>query len=152
MAYTTVEARQQLLDTLAQAAEELGFALASLSEAYELVDEGTAERLEAGLFRPLQAAYGRAKRTHADFATRHRLARRTFESHSPGAPSGGAKGFLEDAVEAVGRADGALADLQDSMLPVEVGDTELRAGLTQVRELLDGFRARARELLRTLGR
>jgi hypothetical protein len=38
------------------------------------------------------------------------------------------------------------------MLPVEVGDPELRAGLAEVRELLGGLRARARELVRTLGR
>ena len=38
------------------------------------------------------------------------------------------------------------------MLPVEVGDAELRAGLMDVRELLGGLRERARELVRTLGR
>ncbi|MFI5003783.1 MAG: hypothetical protein ACHQE6_02095 [Solirubrobacterales bacterium] len=152
MAYTTVEARQQLLDTLAEAAEEIGFALASLGEAYEQLDERTAERLEEELFRPLQTAYGRAKRSHAAFAERYALPSHTFASHSPGAPSGGTKGFLDDAVEAVGRADGILAALQDSMLPVEVGDVEVRAGITEVRELLGGFRGRARELLRTLGR
>ena len=37
-------------------------------------------------------------------------------------------------------------------MPVEAGDQELRAGLTEVRELLDGLRRRARELERTLGR
>jgi hypothetical protein len=152
MAYTTAEARRQLLDTLAEAAEEIGFALASLSEAYEQLDESSAERLEEGLFRPLQAALGRAKRTHAAFAERYGLPSHTFESRPPGAPSGGAKGFLDSAVEAVGRADGALAELQDSMLPVEVGDPELRAGITEVRELLGGIRAQTRELLRTLGR
>ncbi len=157
MAYTTVEARQRLLDTLAGAAEEIGFALASLGEAYEQLDEHAAERLEEELFRPLQAAYGRAKRTHADFAERYELltdqrSANTFGSQSPGAPSSGARGFLDSAVEAAARADGALAALQDSMLPVEVGDTELRAGITEVRELLGGLRGRARELVRTLGR
>ena len=38
------------------------------------------------------------------------------------------------------------------MLPVEVGDRELRAGIAEVRELLGGLRGRARELVRTLGR
>jgi hypothetical protein len=152
MAYTTVEARQQLLDTLAEATAEIGFALASLGEAYEQLDEYAAERLEAGLFRPLQAACGRAKRTHSSFAERHGLPSHTFESQSPGAPAGGTKGFLDDAVEAVAGADSALAALQDSMLPVEVGDPELRAGIAEVRELLGGFRGRARELVRTLGR
>jgi X-X-X-Leu-X-X-Gly heptad repeat protein len=38
------------------------------------------------------------------------------------------------------------------MLPVEVGDQQLRAGLTQVREQLGKVRSGARELVRTLGR
>jgi hypothetical protein len=38
------------------------------------------------------------------------------------------------------------------MMPVEVGDPELRAGLAEVRELLGDVRARAREFVRTLGR
>ena len=62
------------------------------------------------------------------------------------------RGFLERAVEAVEDADVALASLQDSMLPVEVGDAELRGGLSEVRELLGDLRGRARELVRTLGR
>ena len=45
-----------------------------------------------------------------------------------------------------------LAAIQDSMLPVEVGDRELRAGIAEARELLGGLRGRARELVRTLGR
>jgi len=55
-------------------------------------------------------------------------------------------------VAAVAAADGALSALQDSMLPAEVGDAELRAALANVRELLGGVRQRARELERTLGR
>ena len=35
---------------------------------------------------------------------------------------------------------------------MEVGDPELRAALTEVRELLGNVRRRARELERTLGR
>jgi hypothetical protein len=42
--------------------------------------------------------------------------------------------------------------LQDSMLPVEFGDADLRAGLESVRTLLGDLRSRARELVRTLGR
>ncbi len=71
---------------------------------------------------------------------------------SGGAPSTGVKGFIDAAVDAAGRADGELAALQDSMLPVEVGDAELRAGLQEVRELIGELRGRARELVRTLGR
>ncbi len=152
MTYTTANARQELLDGIAGATDEIGLALASLGEAYELVDENTAERLEEALFRPVQAAYGRAQRTHAGFAQRHGLPGRTFEPRTPGAPAGGARGFLDSAVEAAARADNTLAAIQDSMLPVEVGDPELRAGISGVREQLGGLRGRARELLRTLGR
>jgi hypothetical protein len=152
MTYTTADGRKQLLDALAQAADEIGVALAALGEAYELLDERTAERLEGELFRPVQSAYGRAQRTYAGFAARHDLPAHTFESAPQGAPSTGVKGFVEAAVEAAGRADGELAALQDSMLPIEVGDAELRAGLQEVRELLGELRGRARELVRTLGR
>lgn len=141
-----------MLDALAAAADEIAVALALLSEAYEHLDERTAERLEEQLFQPIQAAYGRAKRVHAAFAERHELPGRTFESPSPVAPSSGTRGLIEAAVEAAGRVDGMLAELQDSMLPVEVGDVELRAGLAEVRELVGGVRARARELVRILGR
>jgi len=152
VAYTTAEARQQLLDSVAEATEEIGIALASLGEAYELLDERTAEVLESELFRPVQMAYGRAQRTHAEFADRHGLPRRRFEPASPGAPSLGVKGLLETAVEATERSDGVLAALQDSMLPVEVGDPPLRAGLEDVRRLIGELRGRSRELVRTLGR
>jgi hypothetical protein len=152
MAYTTADARQQLLDTVAAATEEIAFALAALGEAYEHLDEQSAENLERELFRPVQLAYGRAQRTYLGFAERHGLPSRTFQPASPGAPSKGVKGFLDSAVEAIASADSTLATLQDSMLPVEVGDADLRAGLQQVRELLGGLSGRARELVRTLGR
>jgi hypothetical protein len=152
MAYTTLAGRQQLLGALADAVEELGFALVELGEAYEQLDEYAAERLEEGLFRSVQMAYGRAQRTHSAFAERSGIPRRTFSPPSPGAPSSGAKGFIDSAIQAAGRADSALGVLQDSMLPVEVGDVELRAGLAEVRELLGGLPSHARELLRTLGR
>jgi hypothetical protein len=152
MAYTNAQARQQLLESVAQAIEEIGLALASLGEAYEQLDEQNADRLEEELFRPVQMAYGRAKRTYTEFADRHDLPSQTFDPASPGAPSKGVKGFLDSAVDAVGRADSTLATLQDSMLPVEVGDTELRGGLEEVRKLLGALPGRARQLVRTLGR
>jgi hypothetical protein len=152
MTYTTAEGRQQILDALARAADEIAVTLALLSEAYEHLDEQSAERLEEQLFQPVRAAYGRAKRVHAGFAERHQLPGRVFETPSPVAPSSGTKGLIDAAVEAAGRADGMLGELQDSMLPVEVGDLELRAGLAEVRELVGGVRARARELVRVLGR
>jgi hypothetical protein len=60
--------------------------------------------------------------------------------------------LIDSAVEAVARADGGLGGLQDSMLPIEVGDAELRAGLEGVRVLLGEVGDRARRLERTLGR
>jgi hypothetical protein len=152
MTQTTVEAREQLLDSLAQATDEIGFALASLSAAYEQLDVQSADELEEELFRPVQLAYGRARRIHVEFAGRHGLTSRTFESSSPGLPSIGAKGFIDNAVVAVGKADNALVTLQDSLLPVEVGDPELRAGLADLRGLVGNLAQRAREVVRTIGR
>jgi hypothetical protein len=152
MAYVSAEARQELLDTIADAIDELGAALAALGEAYEQLDERAADTLEEQLFRPVQLAYGKAQRTHAGFAQRFGLTARTFQPATRGVPSTGVKGFVADAVEAVARADGDLAELQDSMMPVEVGDAELRAGLAEVRERLAAVRSRADELLRTFGR
>ena len=152
MAYTTEEARQELLDTVAWAANEIGFASACLAEAYEQLDEDSADRLEEDCFRPVQMAYGRAKRTHTEFARRHGLQADAFEEQPTGLASQGAAGFVARAVEAVGAADRSLAGLQDSMLPVEAGDEELRAGLKAVREPLAGLPVKARQFLRGLGR
>jgi hypothetical protein len=150
--YTTAQARERLLETVASAVERLGVALANLGEAYEQLDDYTAERLEEQLFRPLQAAYGRATRGHGEFAGRHGLPRRSFEPEHLRARTTTAKENIASAVEAAGEADGILATLQDSMLPVEVGDAQLRADLAQVRQLLGSLRGRSRELVRTLGR
>jgi hypothetical protein len=152
MAYISAGARQQLLDALGDATDKIGEALASLGAAYEQLDTYASEKLEDELFRPVQLAYGRARRTHAGFAERHSLQGRRFEPTSAGLRSTGVKGFLDSAVEAVGEADRALAQLQDSMMPVEVGDADLRAGLAEVRELVAGLRPRAHQLVRTLGR
>ena len=152
MAYSTAEARQQLLDDLARAVDEIGVALAALGGAYELLDEHTADRLEAELFRPVQVAYGRAQRTHSGFAERHGLPGRVFEPSTAGRASQGAKSFLDAAVEAVEEADHLLVEIQDSMMPVEVGDAQLRAGLAEARELVEPLEERAHELVRVLGR
>ena len=152
MAYTTAEARQELLDALAEVIEHIGAGLAALGAAYEQLDEQNADRLEEKLFGPVQLAFGRAKSAHAGFAGRYGFTSGPFESASAGIPSTGAKGFIDEAVDAVARADGGLSALQDSMLPAEVGDGELRAALANVRELLGGVRQQARELERTLGR
>jgi hypothetical protein len=152
MAYASQEARQDLLASIAEAIEELARAMAALGDAYDQLDERTADVLEEQLFRPAQAAYARAQRTHGAFAERHGLAGRTFDAVSSGAPSRGTRAFVEEAVEAIEEADHVLAELQDSMMPVEVGDPELRAGLADVRERLGALPERARRLLSTLGR
>lgn len=154
MTYTSDEGRRELLEATAEAAVAIGTALAALGEAYELVDDDTADRLEAELFGPAQAAFGRAKRGHAEFAERCGLAAQPFAPAAPPQvpPSAGAVGFLEAAVESAEHADDILSELQDSMLPVEVGDPELRAGIADVRTRLGELPGRAHELLRTLGR
>jgi hypothetical protein len=152
VAYVAGEARQELLDTLGDAIDDIAAALAAFGEAYEQLGTVPADRLEEELFRPVQSAYGRAKRTHAGFAERQGLPGRTFNPAPQGLPSTGIRGFIDSGVESVAEADAELAELQDSMLPVEVGDPELRAGLAEVRELLTDVRVRAREFVRTLGR
>lgn len=152
MAYIAGEARQELLDTLGEAIDEIAAALAALGGAYEQLGTVPADRLEEELFRPVQTAYGRAKRTHAGFSERHGLPGRTFTPAPPGLPSTGVRGFVDSAVVSVDDADAVLAELQDSMMPVEVGDPELRAGLAEVREILGGVAGRAQEFVRTLGR
>jgi hypothetical protein len=152
MAYTTAEGREKVLGDLAVAIEQIAEALAALGEAYEQLDENTADVLEEQLFRPVQSAYGRARRTYSDFATRSNLRGRTFDAHSPGLQSQTVQALIERAVDASHDADQAIAELQDSMLPVEVGDPELRAGLSQVRETLTAIPVRARDLVRTVGR
>ena len=89
MAYNTAEARQELLDDVAEAIDDLSVALAALGEAFEQLDDYNAERLEEELFRPVQRAYGRAKRTHAEFAGRYGLPTQSFESASLTLPSNG---------------------------------------------------------------
>ena len=127
-------------------------ASACLVEACERLDEYNGDRLEAECFLFVRRAYGRAKRTHTEFAGGHGLHAAAFQPQPTGLASEGAARFVADAVEAVGVADRTLADLQDSMLPVEAGDEELRAGLKSVREPLGGLPGKARDFLRGLGR
>jgi hypothetical protein len=152
MSYRDTEARAQLLDALGQATDELGQALASLGAAYDQLDDQHADQLEDELFRPVQRAYGRARRTHAEFASRHGLTGRDFELPAPGPPSTGVKGFVDNAVAAVDRAELELVALQDSSMAIEIGDVELRSGLSEVRRFLDGLSEHARSFIRTFGR
>jgi tetrahydromethanopterin S-methyltransferase subunit F len=153
MAYSTAEGRQQLLDELADAIDELGYALADLGAAYEQLDVMTADKLEEQLFGPLQRGYGRAKRTYAAFAERAGLEAQSFDTPEPGPPpSTGPKGFVASASAAIGKADLKLGDIQDSSQLIEVGDAELRAGLVEIRTAIGGLPQAASEITRRLGR
>ena len=152
MAYVTAEARQELLDTVAEAADELAVAIAALGDAYEQLDEAGGDRLEEQLFGPVQRAYGRARRTHSEFAARYGLPPREFKPGSHQAPSSGVKGFVEAAADAVDQAEAILVELQNSMSPVEVGDAELRAGLAEVRETLADVLPRTERFISGFGR
>jgi hypothetical protein len=59
---------------------------------------------------------------------------------------------VDTAAEAVGETEHLLAEIQDSMMPVEVGDATLRAGLAEIRELVGPLPARAHGLERIIGR
>ena len=152
MTYVSAEARQELLDYLADAVDEIAVGLAAVGGAYELLDERSGEALEERLFGPLQKAYSRARRAHSGFAERHNLPTREFEQAHDGLPSTGVAGFVEMAADAVRDAEAVLVELQDSMLPVEVGDAEVRAGIGEVRELIAPLPNAAREFMRTRGR
>jgi hypothetical protein len=149
---TTRESRERILGDLAAAADQLALASACLSEAYELLTIAPADRLEAELFAPVQKAFGRCKRTASQFAGRTGMDTVAAQPQLAGRPSRGVRSFVDRAVAASGEADLILAELQDSMLPVEAGDAELRAGLAEVRGLLAGLAPKAREFIRTLGR
>ena len=151
MAYTTEEGRTQILDDSAAAVQQLSIAIASLGEAYEHLDEQSGDRMEAALFRPLQSAYGQLKRTHAEFASRAGLPGRDFPAAPPPAPED-PRSSLEHAADAMQAADEILAELQDSLLPVEVGDLELRSGLSSTRSLIAPLPERCDDFIRTLGR
>lgn len=152
MTYAAAQARRDLLDAVAEAIESLGTALAALTAAYELLDEHAADRLESELFGPVQTAYGRARRTHAAFAARSGLPRRDVAPAPARTTSLSVGGLLDEATAAVTEADDDLSTLQDSMMPVEVGDAELRAGLAEVRRLIAAVPARARALSAIVGR
>lgn len=151
MSYTTQSGREQILQDVAEAAEQLGHALAALGEAYEHLDEQTAERMEDVLFRPLQSAFGQLKRTHQEFARRYELRGRDFPPAPVPLPDD-ARRLFDRASESVQSADDALAALQDSLLPVEVGDEALRAGLSRVRLLLAPLPYLSAQLVSRFGR
>jgi len=141
-----------MLNDIAAAIDRLAVSLASLEAAYDLLDEHTQDRLEEELFRPVQRAFGRLQRTYSEFGARTGIPTRKFAPGSPGTQSHSGREPIERAVDAAREADELIVELQDSLMPVEVGDPELRAGLSEVRETLARVPDRARELLRVLGR
>jgi hypothetical protein len=151
MSYVTTEARKELLVEVAEAIEEMSRSIAAIGEAYDAVDEAMADRIEAELFKPLQGAYASATRTYAAFASRHGLPARRFVPASQPAPHG-VRDLVEAAIDDAAHAEQILADLQDSMAPVEVGDPDLRAGLADVRRRLGELPGQAERLLSVLGR
>jgi hypothetical protein len=149
---STTDARREMLDVLAGAAERLNAALGLLGAAYEQLDERTGEQLEEGLFGPVQRAYGRLRRTHTEFAARHGLSPRDFPPAPQAAPGHSVHELLEDASVETAEADHELGTLQDTMLPVEVGDRELRDGIAETRSRIAPVPDATRRLLRTFGR
>jgi len=150
--YTNIEGRQKVLADLAIAVEQIAVSMGALEAAYEQLDDGHASVLEERIFRPAQLAYGRAQRTHRAFAGRSGLPGRNFDSSSSGPHAQSVQTLIDRAAYAAAQADITISTLQDSMLPVEVGDPELRAGLSQTREALAAIPLGARELVRTVGR
>jgi hypothetical protein len=151
VSYTTESGRRQILDDAVACAHDLGDAIAALSEAYELLDDHMAERMEAAVFKPTQAAFGQLKRTLSEFAARYGLPAPVIADAQQPAPTD-PHSSLDRVADLVQAADDGLAELQDTLLPVEVGDAELRAGLSRTRTLIGRVPAAAEELIRTLGR
>ena len=152
MTYDSTQARYELLETIAAAAAHVGTSLGWLTLAYERLDDATAETLEEALFGPVQKAYGRARRTHDAFAERFALEAGAITPAEPHAGSRPVRELITHAADEAAHADALLDALQDSMRPIEVGETELRTGLTEVRTALDGLPQAARGIISRLGR
>ena len=151
MAYSTAEGRARILADMASAESLLGAAVAALGEAYEQIDEQAAERMERLLFKPLQGAYGQLGRARREFASRSGLPWRSAATPPLRAPES-ARASLEHAAGVIAEADGILAELQDSLLPVEVGDQPLRQALSAARSVIAPLPGVCDEVIRTLGR
>lgn len=151
MSYTSESGRLQILEDTASAVAEIDVAIEQLGEAYDHLDEHLADVMESEVFRPLQGAYGQLRRTQSDFAARHELSTQAPATPVLPPPSD-PRAALEAAADAIESADRIISELQDSMLPVEVGDQELRAGLSEVRQLLDPLPAACDHLVSSVGR
>ena len=107
-------------------------------------------------WRPQTSAPARPARLQPG-AARSRRIRRAYQHGSPCVHAArpahrDVRAQIDRAVAEVRAAEDRLADLQDSVLPVEVGDPELPAAVADVRGRLGGVARNARELTRVLGR
>ena len=130
VSYIAGEARQEMLDTLGDAIDEIAAALCGSRRG---VRSSSARFPPTGSRRSCSARSRprtgvRSRPTPASPSGRGCPAGRSLP-RLQGLPSTGIRGFVDSAVESVAEADAELAELQDSMMPVEVGDPELRAGL-----------------------
>lgn len=151
MSYDATAARKDLLAALVTAESHLTAAVEALGAAYDALDERTAERLETELFGPVMKAAGRVRRTAQEFAGRFGL---EVPARQVPAPAGrrAVRELITRAADECAHADAELTALQDSGQAIEVGDAELRSGLSAVRLLLGPVPQHARSLLSTLGR
>lgn len=153
MTYDTAQARRALLDELLGAAGDIAIAIAYASAAYDRLDDTSGDRLEEQVFAPLQKALGALRRAIDEFAARHGdpAARAGSPPPEPHA-SQGVAALLESCAAAARAADGHLSTLQDSLVLIDLGDADLRAGVSDARRRLGGVPAAQRTFVRTLGR
>ena len=126
--------------------------MTSLGDAYEWLDEQTADRMEDEIFRPAQAAYGRAQRTHAAFSERHELTRSHFDEAGHTGHPGDARGAIERAAASLTEADAILATFRIRCCRSTSAIRSCAPGSRAVRELIAPLPHQARQLLRMLGR
>ena len=142
MAVSAAEARGRIISDLAGAIAQLGFGTACLGEAYEQLDDATADRLEAELFRPIQKAYGRAKRTQSSFAGRFGLEATALAAASPGSAIAGGEGLRHPGGHRRRRRPTAGSpSCRTRCCRSRPATPSCAPGLAEVRELLDGVPA-----------
>jgi hypothetical protein len=151
VSYTNDSGRRQILEDAAAAVGALSYGIAVLTEIYEQLDDPSADRLEALVFKPLQSGYGLLRRTLTEFATRYGMRSPAFPDPSQALPTD-PRAALEHVADAAVQADEMLSELQDTLLPVEVGDAELRAGLSGTRTAIASVPGQCAELIRLFGR
>ena len=113
-------------------------AIEALASAYETLDEHAADELESKLYGPASGAAEnkRPPSTLTEFAQRNEeFFTRRAAKHFAGEGMTTRAETVDAAVALVGEADTLIAELQDSLLPVEVGDAPLREGLAARRAI-----------------